>query len=118
MGKKPAQRKKQNLLREFKLSMSLAQEPSTWQIGQLLTQELTSESKTRETFDKDEQAKSKKETNMGRILIICDTPIPENLIPWLAAKRYHYTMVNSEEEAVSHLDREHFDCVVYSHEFY
>lgn len=88
------------------------------QIGQMLITDLTSKPKTQERFDKEKQRKAKTETNAGKILIICDIPIPEYLIPWLTVKRYIYTIVNSKEEAIAHLDREHFDCVIYSHEFY
>ncbi len=117
MGKKPDQRKKQNLLREFKLSSMLAHEPSMEQIGRMLTQEMTSEPKTQAMKGKRKPRKAKAETHAGRILIVRDAPVPAHLIQWLTGRRYQYTLVNNEEEAVAYLDRERFDCVVYGHEF-
>jgi len=118
MGEKPAQVRKQKLLSEFRLSVTLANEPSMEQIGQLLVTELASDSEAQKMIDKANKRKAKAKTNAGRILIICDTPLPKYLIPWLTAKRYIYTVVNSEEEATAYLSHENYDCVIYSHEFY
>lgn len=115
---KTSQSKKLNLLREFRLSRFIVREPSIEQIGQQLTHELTDETEIQSTFNRSKSVKDKRETNSGRILIICDSNIPEYLIPWLTAKRYRYTVVNDDDENIAYLEREHFDCVAYSHEFY
>ena len=54
----------------------------------------------------------------GKIIVINDMPnMSERLVRWLAKEKYHASFVATGELAQALLERDHFDAIVYGHEF-
>ena len=116
MKKRAGLRKNENLLQQVRLRDVRQAETFSQQIERLLMQELANEPGTEAVEYKGKPSKPKAETHKGKILIINDAPVGDWLIRWLVKNRYCYAFTDSEHGANALLEREHFDCVIYSHE--